>query len=194
MIKIGLTGSIGMGKTTTAGIFVKHGCALWDADKTVHKLYSKGGIAVKAISEVFPTSVVNGSISRSELKVLLKEQPEKLKELEKIVHPLIQADRQNFLDQNVADIAVFDIPLLFETGLDKEMDKTVCVFTSAKNQIERLKKRNDNSITEKLNPYKVNNIKEEEKIDFNKLSKVELNKLIKTTKNENEIKDNLIQI
>ena len=65
--------------------------------------------------------------------------------MEKIVHPLIQADRQNFLDQNVADIAVFDIPLLFETGLDKEMDKTVCVFTSARNQIERLKKRNDNS-------------------------------------------------
>ena len=147
MIKIGLTGSIGMGKTTTAGIFVKHGCALWDADKTVHKLYSKGGIAVKAISEVFPTSVVNGSISRSELKVRLKEQPEKLKELEKIVHPLVQADRQNFLDQNVADIAVFDIPLLFETGLDKEMDKTVCVFTSARNQIERLKKRNGNSDT-----------------------------------------------
>ena len=100
MIKIGLTGSIGMGKTTTAGIFVKHGCALWDADKTVHKLYSKGGIAVKAISELFPTSVVNGSISRSKLKVLLKEQSEKLKELEKIVHPLIQADRQNFLNQN----------------------------------------------------------------------------------------------
>ena len=117
MIKIGLTGSIGMGKTTTAGIFVKHGCALWDADKTVHKLYSKGGIAVKAISEVFPTSVVNGSISRSELKVLLKEQPEKLKELEKIVHPLIQADRQNFLDQNVADIAVFDIPPVSYTHL-----------------------------------------------------------------------------
>ena len=79
MIKIGLTGSIGMGKTTTAGIFVKHGCALWDADKTVHKLYSKGGIAVKAISELFPTSVVNGSISRSELKVLLKEHLKNLK-------------------------------------------------------------------------------------------------------------------
>ena len=100
---------------------------------------------MKAISELFPTSVVNGSISRSELKVLLKEQPEKLKELEKIVHPLIQADRQDFQNQNIADIAVFDIPLLFETGLDKEMDKTVCVFTSAKNQIERLKKRTDNS-------------------------------------------------
>ena len=145
MIKIGLTGSIGMGKTTTAGIFVKHGCALWDADKTVHKLYSKGGIAVKAVSKLFPTSVENGSISRNKLKVLLKEQPEKLKELEKIVHPLIQADRLDFQNQNIADIAVFDIPLLFETGADKEMDKTVCVFTSAKNQIERLKKRTDNS-------------------------------------------------
>jgi|TARA_B100002052_G_scaffold93794_1_gene86523 dephospho-CoA kinase len=145
MIKIGLTGSIGMGKTTTAGIFVKHGCALWDADKTVHKLYSKGGIAVKAVSKLFPTSVENGSISRNKLKVLLKKKPEKLKELEKIVHPLIQADRQDFQNQNIADIAVFDIPLLFETGLDKEMDKTVCVFTSAKNQIERLKKRTDNS-------------------------------------------------
>ena len=100
MIKIGLTGSIGMGKTTTAGIFVKHGCALWDADKTVHKLYSKGGIAVKAISEVFPTSVVNGSISRSELKVLLKEQPEKLKELEKIVHPMVRKEMRKFSYKN----------------------------------------------------------------------------------------------
>ena len=72
MIKIGLTGSIGMGKTTTAGIFVKHGCALWDADKTVHKLYSKGGIAVKAVSKLFPTSVENDSISRNKLKVLLE--------------------------------------------------------------------------------------------------------------------------
>ena len=137
MIKIGLTGSIGMGKTTTAGIFVKHGCALWDADKTVHKLYSKGGIAVKAVSKLFHASVENGSISRNKLKVLLKEKPEKLKELEKIVHPLIQADRQDFQNQNIADIAVFDIPLLFETGLDAMCDYVIVVHASAKTTVKR---------------------------------------------------------
>tara|TARA_Y100000589_G_scaffold158536_1_gene150907 strand:+ start:660 stop:1235 length:576 start_codon:yes stop_codon:yes gene_type:complete len=142
MIKIGLTGSVGMGKSTTAKVFEKFGCAVWDADKTVHKLYSKGGKAVVAVANLFPSSVVDGSISRSRLKALLKNEPRNLKELEKIVHPLILADRQNFQKHTTSDVAVFDIPLLFETGADKEMDKTVCVFTSKRKQMERLKNRN----------------------------------------------------
>ena len=143
MIKIGLTGSVGMGKTTTAKVFAKFGCAVWDADKTVHKLYSKGGKAVVEVAKLFPSLAQDEYISRSQLKVLLKNEPKKLKELEDIVHPLIVEDRYSFEKTTNADIAVFDIPLLFETGADKEMDKTVCVYTSTKKQIERLKSRNN---------------------------------------------------
>lgn len=142
MIKIGLTGSVGMGKTTTAKVFEKLGCDVWDADETVHRLYSKGGKAVVEVAKLFPSSVEDGSISRSRLKELLKNQPKNLKELEEIVHPLILEDRQNFQKNTNSDVVVFDIPLLFETGADKEMDKTVCVFTSTKKQMERLKNRN----------------------------------------------------
>mgnify|MGYP001310114242 FL=1 len=142
MIKIGLTGSVGMGKTTTAKVFEKLGCDVWDADETVHRLYSKGGKAVVEVAKLFPSSVEDGSISRSRLKELLKNQPKNLKELEEIVHPLILEDRQNFQKHTNSDVVVFDIPLLFETGADKEMDKTVCVFTSTKKQMERLKNRN----------------------------------------------------
>ena len=142
MIKIGLTGSVGMGKTTTAKVFEKLGCEVWDADETVHKLYSKGGKAVVEVAKLFPSSVEDGSISRSRLKALLKNEPKNLKELEEIVHPLILEDRQNFQKHTTSDVVVFDIPLLFETGADKEMDKTVCVFTSTKKQMERLKNRN----------------------------------------------------
>ena len=142
MIKIGLTGSVGMGKTTTAKVFEKLGCDVWDADETVHKLYSKGGKAVVEVAKLFPSSVEDGSISRSRLKALLKNEPKNLKKLEEIVHPLILEDRQNFQKHTTSDVVVFDIPLLFETGADKEMDKTVCVFTSTKKQMERLKNRN----------------------------------------------------
>ena len=140
-LKIGLTGSIGMGKTTTAKVFEKFGCAIWDADKTVHSLYSAGGKAVVEVAKLFPLSVEDDFISRNKLKTFLRNDPEKLKQLEEIVHPLILADRQNFQKHTGSDIAVFDIPLLFETGADKEMDKTVCVFTNKKIQVERLKNR-----------------------------------------------------
>ena len=145
MIKIGLTGSMGMGKTTTGKVFEKLGCAVWDADNTTHKLYSKGGKAVTTVAKLFPSSVENGSISRSKLKVLLSNAPDKLKVLEKAVHPLVLEDRQNFQNNTKKEIVVFDIPLLFETGADKDMHKTVCVFTSYENQLERLMNRSHGS-------------------------------------------------
>ena len=145
MIKIGLTGSMGMGKTTTGKVFQKLGCAIWDADKTTHKLYSKGGKAVIAVAKLFPSSVENGSISRRKLKTLLRNDPDKLKDLEKAVHPLVLEDRQNFQNNTKKEIVVFDIPLLFETGADKDMHTTVCVFTSYENQLERLKNRGHGS-------------------------------------------------
>ena len=92
MINIGLTGSVGMGKTTTAKVFEKLGCDVWDADETVHKLYSKGGKAVVEVAKLFPSSVEDGSISRSLLKALLKNEPKNLKELEEIVVNLEKGD------------------------------------------------------------------------------------------------------
>ena len=145
MIKIGLTGSMGMGKTTTGKVFEKLGCAVWDADKTTHRLYSKGGKAVTAVAKLFPSSVENGFISRSKLKTLLRNDPDKLRDLEKAVHPLVLEDRQNFQNNTKKEILIFDIPLLFETGADREMHKTVCVFTSYENQLKRLKNRSNGS-------------------------------------------------
>ena len=109
----------------------------------MHKLYSKGGKAVVEVAKLFPSSLEMIIVFREcRLKTLLKNDPKNLKDLEEIVHPLILEERHFFQKHTSADVAVFDIPLLFETGADKEMDKTVCVFTSKREQIERLKSRN----------------------------------------------------
>ncbi len=138
---LGLTGSIGMGKSTTAQMFVQEGCALWDADAAVHRLYSAGGAAVAPMGKVFPTAIVNGSVSRDELKRIISEDRGSLKTIEGIVHPLVAADRQEFRKNTDADIAVFDIPLLFETGGDAAMDAVACVSVSPEQQKQRVLER-----------------------------------------------------
>ncbi len=125
--RLGLTGSIGMGKSTTARLFAEEGCALWDADAAVHRLYDKGGAAVAPMRTVFPTAVVDGIVNRAELKRIIAEDPTALKRIEAIVHPLVGMDRAEFLKSATSDIIVYDIPLLFETGGDKAMDAVVCV-------------------------------------------------------------------
>lgn len=125
--RLGLTGSIGMGKSTTARLFGEEGCAVWDADAAVHRLYSKGGAAVAPMSKAFPTAVENGAISRPRLKDILAKDPSALARIEAIVHPLVGADRKTFLETAKSDIAVLDIPLLFETGGERAMDAVVCV-------------------------------------------------------------------
>lgn len=125
--KLGLTGSIGMGKSTTAKIFADLGCAVWDADAAVHRLYSKGGAAVAPLADLFPSAVQDGTVSRDVLKSLISEDPSVLSALEKIVHPLVAQDRADFIAQSNADVTVLDIPLLFETGSEGTTDAVVCV-------------------------------------------------------------------
>ena len=136
--KLGLTGSMGMGKTSTAILFQKHNCGVWNADKAVHRLYGKHGDAVKPIAKYFPKAITKGSVNRTELKKYLSEDFDQISLLEKIVHPLVSADREKFIEKTKHKINVFDIPLLFETGSNKIMDKVACVYVSNSVQMERV--------------------------------------------------------
>ncbi|MEP5631294.1 MAG: dephospho-CoA kinase [Tateyamaria sp.] len=125
--KLGLTGSIGMGKSTTGQMFVDAGCALWDADAAVHRLYDAGGAAVEPMRATFPDAIQNDAVSRDILRAKISSQPTALSLIEQIVHPLVAQDRARFVAQTAAEIAVFDIPLLFETGGNVAMDAVAVV-------------------------------------------------------------------
>lgn len=128
MIVIGLTGSIGMGKTETAKLFAKLGIAVSDSDAIVHALYDKGGAAVEAIAKAFPEAVEEGRVDRVILGRIVTEDPSQLRRLENIVHPLVRAAQKDFIERHKGEkIVVLDIPLLFETGRDREVDKIVVV-------------------------------------------------------------------
>ena len=139
--RLGLTGSIGMGKSTTAKMFAEEGCAVWDADAAVHRLYAKGGAAVAPMAEAFPDALENGAISRDRLKAIIAADPTALKRIEAIVHPLVARDRAGFAKMARADILVFDIPLLFEGGGDTGMDATATVSVDADTQEARVMER-----------------------------------------------------
>ncbi len=125
--RLGLTGSIGMGKSTTAAMFAAEGIPVWDADAAVHRLYSKGGAAVAPIAALCAQALMQGAIDRAALKTWIAHDPSALPQIEAVVHPLVAADRAQFLTDINADIALFDIPLLFEKGTDAEMDATLLV-------------------------------------------------------------------
>ena len=139
--KLGLTGSIGMGKSTTARIFAEESCAVWDADAAVHRLYSAGGAAVAPMGALFPQAIVDGAVDRGALKGIISSDASALAQIEKIVHPLVAQDRQAFLDQATADVVVFDIPLLFEGSGAEMMDATVVVSAPAGVQRSRVMER-----------------------------------------------------
>jgi dephospho-CoA kinase len=130
-----------MGKSTTAAIFARIGLPVWDADKAVHRLYAKGGAAVLPLSALVPTALCDGAIDRSALKTALTHQPALLQKIEKIVHPLVYKDRTDFLDTCSADIAVFDIPLLFEKGTEAQLDAVLLVTAPADLQRARVMAR-----------------------------------------------------
>lgn len=138
---LGITGSIGMGKSTTTAMFRDEGCAVWDADAAVHRLYAPGGAAVAPVGAAFPDAIADGAVSRAALKRIIAADPAALARIEAIVHPLVAADRTDFLADTTADIAVLDIPLLFENGYDALMDGTVCVTAPPEVQRARVMAR-----------------------------------------------------
>ncbi|MEO9865638.1 MAG: dephospho-CoA kinase [Yoonia sp.] len=142
MIMLGLTGSIGMGKSTTAQMFADLGVPVWDADAAVHRIYSVGGTAVGPVSDVYPMAITNGAVDRGKLKDMMADRDGVLEKIQEIVHPLVAADRQAFLDDHKdADFVLLDIPLLFETGADKWIDVTICVSAPADVQENRVLSR-----------------------------------------------------
>ena len=136
---LGLTGSMGMGKSTTAKLFAEAGVPVYDADATVHKVYE--GEAAPAIEAAFPGTTVGGKVERSKLSAKVVGDPEAIRRLEAIVHPMLRSYHQDFLDkaaQSGVPVAVVDVPLLFETGGDKRVDAVVVVSTSPEIQRQRI--------------------------------------------------------
>jgi dephospho-CoA kinase len=151
MIVLGLTGSIGMGKSTTAKLFAEAGVPVYDADAAVHRLYE--GEAAPAIEAAFPGTTMEGKVDRNKLSARVVHDPAAMKRLEQIVHPMLGESRRRFLqeaEQAGARVAVVDVPLLFETGGEKRVDAVVVVTTTTEVQRQRILAR-PNMTDERLN-------------------------------------------
>lgn len=165
MIKVALTGSIAMGKTETAKMFAALGIPIFDADAEVHRLYGKGGEAVRVIAQRFPAAIVDSEIDRTSLAKIVLEKPENLAALEALVHPLVRRAQEEFLEtcrQREEPIAMVDIPLLFETGREGEFDKIVVASAPSQLQEERALRR-PGMTKEKLTRFLARQIPDEEK-------------------------------
>jgi dephospho-CoA kinase len=163
MLILGLTGSIGMGKSTTAKLFAEAGVPVYDADATVHMLYE--GEAVPAIEAAFPGTTADGKVDRARLSARVVHDPAAIKQLEQIVHPMLGASRQKFLhdaEQSGAPVAVVDVPLLFETGGEKRVDAVVVVTTTPEIQRQRILAR-ENMTSEKLDAILARQLPDAEK-------------------------------
>ena len=170
-IILGLTGSIGMGKTTTAKMFAKYGIPVWEADTSVHKLYSKEGEAVELFKEKLPSSIVNNEVSRAELKKLINDDERNLKTIETLVHPLVSNDRKRFVkaaEKKKIPLIVLDIPLLFEKGHEKSVDYIAVVSVTKETQRKRVLKRNTMTpeIVEKILKIQMSDTEKRQKADF----------------------------
>ena len=163
MLILGLTGSIGMGKSTTAKLFAEAGVPVYDADATVHRLYE--GEAAPAIEAAFPGTTTDGKVDRNKLSARVVHDSAAMKQLEQIVHPMLGASRQQFMDdaeRSGAPIVVVDVPLLFETGGEKRVDAVVVVTTTPESQRQRILAR-DNMTGEKLDAILARQLPDAEK-------------------------------
>ena len=170
-IILGLTGSIGMGKTTTAKMFAKYGIPVWEADTSVHKLYSKEGEAVELFKEKLPSSIVNNEVSRAELKKLINDDERNLKTIETLIHPLVSNDRKRFVkaaEKKNIPLIVLDIPLLFEKGHEKSVDYIAVVSVTKETQRKRVLKRNTMTpeMVEKILGIQMSDAEKRHKADF----------------------------
>ena len=136
--RIGLTGSIGMGKSTTAALFAEEGVPVWDADATVHRLYSEGGAAVEPLRAIVPDAIKGDAVDRTRLRAAILADPGLITRIEAVVHPLVAADRAQFERVATAPVLLFDIPLLFETGQQQAYDSLVVVSAPAEVQRARV--------------------------------------------------------
>lgn len=139
---LGLTGSIGMGKSATAAVLRQLGIPVQDADAVVHRLLREDRVVIRAIAEAFPGVVEAGGVVRAKLGAAVFGDPPALRRLEAILHPRVAAARQTFLKQNARHwLVVLDIPLLFETGIDKQCDRVMVVTAPAQVQAARVLRR-----------------------------------------------------
>jgi len=138
---LGLTGSIGMGKTTTAGFFRDLGVPVWDADAAVHRLYAPGGAAIEPVTALCPEAVGPNGIDRAVLKSWIAQDETALQRLEGVIHPLVAQDRMAFIDRTDAPLVVLDIPLLFETGAEAQLDGVLVVTVPPETQCARVLSR-----------------------------------------------------
>ena len=141
MTVLGLTGGIGMGKTATAALFRARGVPVWDADRAVHRLYGVGGAAVGPVGAAFPGTVRGGAVDRDALRAVVAADGAARRRLEGIVHPLVAEDRARFLETTDAPLVVLDVPLLFETGLDRAVDRVAVVSVDEATQRARVMRR-----------------------------------------------------
>lgn len=141
-IKIGITGSMGMGKTTVSSMFKKNGIKVWNADLEVHKLYKNGNEGYEKIISIYPELKDKIEIDRKKVSNLIRQKKIDLKKIEKIIYPLLKKNRLDFIKENEKErIIAFEIPLLYETGANKWLDYIISVYCSKKTQMERLNKR-----------------------------------------------------
>ena len=142
MIRLGLTGSIGMGKSTIAAMFRDEGVPVWDADESVHRLYATSDIAKSRLRQAFGDVLTDGVVDRAKLSNVLKTRPEGFETLNAIVHPLVVGDRRDFIAEHyAAPLVVTDIPLLYETGAEALLDKVLVVSAPAEVQRARVMAR-----------------------------------------------------